>query len=328
MAKAEVGHRVCVTGAGGFVGSWVVKELLHRGYVVRGTARDPSARKYPHLQTLEGAAERLSLCYANVMDYNSLLVAFDGCDGVFHVASPVSNDPQFVPVAVEGTKNVINAAADVGARRVVFTSSYGAVHMDPNRSLDTVMDESCWSNLDFCKRKGDWYSYGKMVAEITAVEQASKRGIHLLVLVPPVTTGQMLQPTTNLSSHHFIHYLNGTKKDFPNAVAAYVDVRDVARAHALVYENPEANGRYLCVSAVLHRSELLRLLRELFPQYPIPTKCDNKSRPLIKPYKFSNKRLRDLGLKFTPIKESLYNMILSLQEKGDLPTTVVPRASL
>lgn len=41
MAKAEVGHRVCVTGAGGFVGSWVVKELLHRGYVVRGTARDP-----------------------------------------------------------------------------------------------------------------------------------------------------------------------------------------------------------------------------------------------------------------------------------------------
>lgn len=61
---------------------------------------------------------------------------------------------QFVPVAVEGTKNVINAAADVGARRVVFTSSYGAVHMDPNRSLDTVMDESCWSNLDFCKRKG------------------------------------------------------------------------------------------------------------------------------------------------------------------------------
>uniref|UniRef100_A0A0E0LZ13 NAD(P)-binding domain-containing protein n=1 Tax=Oryza punctata TaxID=4537 RepID=A0A0E0LZ13_ORYPU len=142
MAKAEVGQRVCVTGAGGFVGSWVVKELLHRGYVVRGTARDPSAQKYPHLQKLEGAAERLSLCYANVMDYNSLRVAFDGCDG------------KLVSVAVEGTKNVINAAADMGVRRVVFTSSYGAVHMDPNRSPDTVMDESCWSNLDFCKRKG------------------------------------------------------------------------------------------------------------------------------------------------------------------------------
>uniref|UniRef100_A0A0D9XBS5 NAD-dependent epimerase/dehydratase domain-containing protein n=1 Tax=Leersia perrieri TaxID=77586 RepID=A0A0D9XBS5_9ORYZ len=305
MAKAEVVQSVCVTGAGGFVGSWIVKELLLRGYVVRATARDPSAEKYPHLQILEGAKERLSLCYANLMDYSSLRVAFDGCDGVFHVASPVSNDPQLVTVAVEGTKNVINAAADVGVRRVVFTSSYGAVHMNPNRSPDTVMDESCWSNLDFCKQKRDWYSYGKTLAEITAVEQASKRGVELLVVVPPVTTGQMLQPTTNLSSHHFIHYLNGIKKDYPNAVAAYVDVRDVARAHALVYENSEAHGRYLCVGAVLHRSELLRTLRELFPQYPIPTKCEDNTKPMIKPYKFSNQRLKDLGLQFTPVKESL-----------------------
>jgi cinnamoyl-CoA reductase len=58
-----------------------------------------------------------------------------------------------VPVAVEGTKNVINAAADMGVRRVVFTSTFGAVHMDPNRSHDTVVDESCWSNLEFCKQK-------------------------------------------------------------------------------------------------------------------------------------------------------------------------------
>jgi cinnamoyl-CoA reductase len=57
-----------------------------------------------------------------------------------------------VPVAVEGTRNVINVAADEGARRVVFTSSYGAVHMDPNRSPDAVLDETCWSDYDFCKR--------------------------------------------------------------------------------------------------------------------------------------------------------------------------------
>jgi nucleoside-diphosphate-sugar epimerase len=59
---------------------------------------------------------------------------------------------ELVPVAVEGTRNVINAAADEGARRVVFTSSYGAVHMDPNRSPDAVLDETCWSDYDFCKR--------------------------------------------------------------------------------------------------------------------------------------------------------------------------------
>ena len=55
-------------------------------------------------------------------------------------------------MAVEGTRNVITAAADEGVRRVVFTSSYGAVHMDPNRSPDAVLDETCWSDYDFCKR--------------------------------------------------------------------------------------------------------------------------------------------------------------------------------
>lgn len=58
------------------------------------------------------------------------------------------------PVAVEGTRNVINAAADAGVRRVVFTSSYGAVHMDPKRSPDAVLDESCWSDYEFCKQTG------------------------------------------------------------------------------------------------------------------------------------------------------------------------------
>lgn len=53
--------------------------------------------------------------------------------------------------AVEGTKYVINAAADAGVRRVVFTSSIGAVYMDPNRSPDAVIDETCWSDLEFCK---------------------------------------------------------------------------------------------------------------------------------------------------------------------------------
>ena len=61
---------------------------------------------------------------------------------------------KLVPTAVEGTRNVINAAADAGVRRVVFTSSYGAVHMDPNRSPDTVLDESCWSDYDYCKQTG------------------------------------------------------------------------------------------------------------------------------------------------------------------------------
>ncbi|XP_066332779.1 cinnamoyl-CoA reductase 1-like [Miscanthus floridulus] len=310
---------VCVTGAGGYIGSWVVKELLQRGYRVRGTARDPADSKNAHLLALEGAKERLTLCRADVLDRASLHAAFAGCDGVFHVASPVSNDPELVPVAVEGTRNVINVAADEGARRVVFTSSYGAVHMDPNRSPDTVLDETCWSDYDFCKRTENLYCCAKMMAEITATEAAAARGLQLAVVLPCVTMGPMLQQTLNFSTIHVARYLMGTKRSFPNAVAAYVDVRDVARAHVLAYERPSAYGRYLCIGTVLHRAQLVAMLRDLFPQYPVTAKCEDDGKPLAKPFKFSNQRLRDLGLEFTPLRKSLYETVVCLQQKGHLP---------
>ncbi|KAF8724274.1 hypothetical protein HU200_021301 [Digitaria exilis] len=80
-------------------------------------------------------------------------------------------------VAIDGTKNVINAAADMGVQRVVFTSSYGAVHMNPNRNPDQVVDESCWSDLEFCLETKNFYCYAKTVAEKTAMKEASKRGM-------------------------------------------------------------------------------------------------------------------------------------------------------
>ncbi|KAK8463477.1 hypothetical protein SEVIR_1G367500v4 [Setaria viridis] len=275
--------------------------------------------KNAHLLALEGAKERLTLCRADVLDFDSLRAAFTGCHGVFHVASPVSNDPELVPVAVEGTRNVISAAADEGVRRVVFTSSYGAVHMDPNRSPDAILDETCWSDYDFCKQTDNLYCCAKMMAEITATEEAARRGLQLAVVVPCMTMGPMLQQTLNFSSNHVARYLMGTKRSYPNAVAAYVDVRDVARAHVLAFERPEARGRYLCIGTVLHRAQLIAMLRELFPQYPVTAKCEDDGKPMAKPYRFSNQRVKDLGMEFTPLKKSLYEAVVSMQKKGHLP---------
>lgn len=53
--------------------------------------------------------------------------------------------------AVNGARNVVMAAAETKVQRVVFTSSIGTVYMDPNRSRDEVVDESCWSDLEYCK---------------------------------------------------------------------------------------------------------------------------------------------------------------------------------
>ncbi|KAF7091953.1 hypothetical protein CFC21_094497 [Triticum aestivum] len=319
--NGDAKHLVCVTGAGSFIGSWVVKELLLRGYRVRGTARDPAHRKNAHLLALDGAGERLTLCRADVMHGDSLRAAFWGCRGVFHIASPVSNDPELVPEAVEGTRNVINAAADAGVRRVVFTSSYGAVHMDPNRSPDTVVTTTTTAN----KPAYNLYCCAKMMAEVAATEEAARRGLELAVVVPATTIGPALQQTLNFSSDHVARFLMGAKPAYQNAVTAYVDVRDVARAHALVYEHPEARShRYLCVSAVLHRAHFVRLLKDLFPQYPVTAKCEDDGKPRVREYRFSNQKLGDLGLEFTDMRTSLYETVICLQHRGHVPV-IVPR---
>ncbi|XP_055828358.1 cinnamoyl-CoA reductase 1 [Solanum dulcamara] len=317
---SESGKVVCVTGAGGFIASWLVKLLLEKGYTVRGTVRNPDDPKNGHLKELEGAKERLILLRADLLDYQSLREAIYGCDGVFHTASPVTDDPeQMVEPAVIGTKNVITAAAEGKVRRVVFTSSIGTVYMDPNRAPDKVVDETCWSDLDFCKNTKNWYCYGKTVAEKTAWDESREKGVDLVVINPVLVLGPLLQPTVNASVLHILKYLTGSAKTYANSIQAYVHVKDVALAHILLYETPSASGRYICAESVLHRGDVVEILAKFFPEYPIPTKCSDETRPRTKPYKFTNQKMKDLGLEFTPVKQCLYETVKSLQEKGHLP---------
>ncbi|KAH7844643.1 hypothetical protein Vadar_030177 [Vaccinium darrowii] len=238
-----------------------------------------------------------------------------------------------------GAKNVIVAAAEAKVRRVVFTSSSGAMTMDPKRKPDTVVDESCWSDLEFCKntknknRETDerlillmlemesqnWYCYGKTVAEQAASDDAKDKGVDLVVVIPVMVIGPLLQPTVNASSLHILQYLNGMAKTYNNAAQAYVNVKDVALAHILVYETPSASGRYLCAESALHRGDVVGILAKLFPQYPIPTKCKDETEPRAKPYKLSNQKLKDLGLEFTPVELALYESVKSFQDRGHLP---------
>ncbi|KAG5537432.1 hypothetical protein RHGRI_024754 [Rhododendron griersonianum] len=272
---------------------------------------------------MEGAKERLTLCRADLLHLQSLRDAINGCDGVFHTASPVTDDPEeMVEPAVNGTKNVIAAAAEAKVRRVVFTSSIGAVTMDPNRSPDTVVDESCWSDLEFCKNTKNWYCYGKAVAEQAAWEEAKDKGVDLVIVNPVLVMGLLLQPTLNASIVHILKYLNGSAKTYANSVQAYVDVKDVALAHILVYETPAASGRYLCAESVLHRGDVVKILGKAQKNcgyFCCKCRCKDETKPRVKPYKFSNQKLKDLGLEFTPVRQSLYDTVKSLQEKGHLP---------
>ncbi|MBA0595424.1 hypothetical protein Gorai_012294, partial [Gossypium raimondii] len=91
------GEIVCVTGGSGFIGSWLIKLLLERGYVVRATVRDPdNSKKVKHLLELPKAETHLTLWKADLAEEGSFDDAIQGCTGVFHVATPMdfeSEDP-------------------------------------------------------------------------------------------------------------------------------------------------------------------------------------------------------------------------------------------
>ncbi|KAF9596842.1 hypothetical protein IFM89_013890 [Coptis chinensis] len=110
-SSSGAGKTVCVTGASGYIASWLVKLLLERGYTVKASVRDPNdSRKTEHLRRLPGANDRLHLFKANLVDEGCFDSIINGCEGVFHTASPCffkAADPQteIIDPAVKGTLN-------------------------------------------------------------------------------------------------------------------------------------------------------------------------------------------------------------------------------
>ncbi|KOM56663.1 hypothetical protein LR48_Vigan10g255500 [Vigna angularis] len=106
---------VCVTGASGYIASWLVKFLLECGYTVKATVRDTNdPEKVDHLLNLDDANERLHLVKANLLEEGSFDSTVEGCHAVFHTASPFFNDakdPQteLLDLAMKGTLNVLKS---------------------------------------------------------------------------------------------------------------------------------------------------------------------------------------------------------------------------
>ncbi|MCO5567320.1 hypothetical protein L7F22_021010 [Adiantum nelumboides] len=144
---------VCVTRASGFIGTWVVRFLLQRGYRVRGTVQNlEDERETKHLRSLEGAKTQLDLFQVDLLDYGSLITAIGKSEGVFHIASPCTlqtpQDPQkeLLDPGVQGTTNVLKASHAAGVKRIVITSSVSSMIPNPHLPSGVVVDENSWTD--------------------------------------------------------------------------------------------------------------------------------------------------------------------------------------
>eukprot|EP00268_Persea_americana_P052468 TRINITY_DN5873_c0_g1_i2.p1 TRINITY_DN5873_c0_g1~~TRINITY_DN5873_c0_g1_i2.p1 ORF type:complete len:329 (+),score=59.90 TRINITY_DN5873_c0_g1_i2:190-1176(+) len=317
---------VCVTGAGGYVASWLVKLLLSKGYKVHGTVREPDSvnlsddEKNAHLKKLERAEENLQLFKANLLDYGSLSAAITGCSGVFHVASPVpagsvaNPEVELIEPAVTGTVNVLKACSEAGVKRVVVVSSGAAVSMNPNWPKDKVMDEDCWSDEQYCKTTENWYCASKTIAEREALQYADKNNLNVITVCPTQILGPLLQSTANASSLFLIKLLKGGLETTENGTRVIVDVRDVAEALLLTYEKPEASGRYICAPHVIQIRDLVGKLSSMYPNYKYPknfTDGDGDGN-----MKISSEKLKRLGWQCRPLEETLVNTVECFQKAG------------
>ncbi|KAJ3669437.1 hypothetical protein LUZ60_011387 [Juncus effusus] len=313
---------VCVTGGSGFIGSWVVRLLLQRGYSVHATVKNLEDKaETDHLRALDRASERLKLFAIDLLDAKSLYKAIEGTVGVFHLASPCIvdrvHDPQsqLLDPAVKGTLNVLRAAKEIGAKRVVITSSISAIVPSPDWPADKVKDESCWTDVEYCKKNEVWYSASKTMAEKAAWEFSKENGLDIVVINPGIVLGPVIPPSLNSSMSILNRLLEGCAEEYADIYMGPVHVEDVALAHILLYENPSASGRHLCVESIAHWSDFTAKVAELYPQYKVP-KLPKDTQPGLLRAKDPAKKLIALGVEFKSTEKIIKDSMESLKSKG------------
>ncbi|XVE50505.1 hypothetical protein DITRI_Ditri01bG0167500 [Diplodiscus trichospermus] len=220
----------CVTGANGYIGSWLVKLLLGRGYKVHATVRNPE--KALHLLSLWGGGDRLRLFRADLVEEGSFDEAVKGCNGVFHVAASMefhvnTNDnieayvrSNIIDPAIKGTENLLKACLkSKSVKRVVFTSSISTITAkDSSGQWKPVVDESCQTTVDYvlnAKASGWVYALSKLLTEEAAFKFANENGIDLVSVVTTTVAGPFLTTAIPSSIQVLLSPVTGYQEKVP-----------------------------------------------------------------------------------------------------------------
>ncbi|MEK6805023.1 MAG: aldehyde reductase [Pseudomonadota bacterium] len=339
---------VLVTGASGYIASWLVKYLLEAGYTVHGTVRDPAKKSgMEHLHTLKTVhGDKLKLFKADLLDPGAYDAAMQGCELVMHTASPFvisgfkDAHEALVRPALEGTRNVLESVNRVASvKRVVLTSSVVAIYGDNIDGLKVpkgIFTEDHWNTSSSVDHQP--YPYSKTVAEREAWAIQKKQSRWDLVTINPgLVLGPSLTQASASTSLVFIRQLaNGTMYPAaPDLWMGVVDVRDVALAHIKAGFTPAAKGRHITNAANTNALEMGKMLRAKFggkykfPKFTAPkaliyliapfARLTRKFVSLNVGYKigFDNRKsVKELGLQYRPLEQTLSDHFQQVLDDG------------
>ncbi|KAI5642198.1 hypothetical protein M9H77_00276 [Catharanthus roseus] len=309
----------CVTGASGYIGSWLVKSLLRRGYNVHATLRNPEKAQYL-LKHWEGG-ERLRLFKADLQEEGSFDEAVRGCSGIYHVAASMEFDipvkdnvdsyvqANVIEPAIRGTLNVLKACLKTNSvRRVIFTSSVSTMTAkDSLGNWRPFVDESCKTPIDLIwrnKPNGWVYVLMKLLTEEAAFQFSQENGIDLVSVITTTVAGSFFTSTVPSSIQVLLSPITGDPRLFPILVSvnsrmgsiALVHIEDICNAHIFLMEHAGAEGRYICCT---QSCEMSQLVNYLIKEYP----CSNLERLMSEknysvPSEISSNKLLYLGFTY------------------------------
>jgi len=324
--------KTLVTGGTGFVGRAVVTELLAAGREVRVLARRP---EHPALKGIE-----VEVALGDLRDPISLKAALKGCAYLFHVAADyrlwVPDPETMYAVNVQGTLDLLAAAAEAGVERVVYTSTVGTLG---NPGDGTPGTEETPVSLDDMTGH---YKRSKFLAEQVALEFAGQ-GLPVVIVNPstpvgpwdwrPTPTGQMI-----------VDFLKRRMPAYLETGLNLIHVKDVARGHLLAEEHGRAGEKYILGHENLSLSQIFQRLAEIsglpaprvkLPYWPVlamayinefwaghisrrPPRMPVTAIRMARKYMYFDnaKAVKCLGLNLTPVTQALQDAVAWFREHG------------
>lgn len=244
--------RAFVTGGSGFLGCHIVRALLERDTEVRCLVRATSPRT--NLEGLE-----VELVEGDLRDRAGLERAIKGCEVVYHCAADyrlyVRRPAEMYASNVEGTRNVLAAAAAAGVGKVVYTSTVGALGL---RFDGTPADETTPVTLE--KMVGH-YKRSKFLAERVAEEWVAK-GLPVVIVNPSTPVGERdVKPTD--TGRIVVDFLKRKIPAYVDTGLNLIDVRDCALGHLLAAEKGRVGEKYILGCRDLELREIFEKLEEI-----------------------------------------------------------------
>src|SRR5579859_1985457 len=237
---------VFVTGATGFVGSHVARAFAEQGARLRLLVRATS-----RLDNLEGIAA--DTVVGDLRAPESFRSALEDCDVLVHVAADYRlwvRDPQAMYAAnVDGTRDLLALAREVGIRKVVYTSSVATMGF---RSDGTIVDEETPVSIDDMIGH---YKRSKFLAEQEAIA-AARRGQQVMILNPTTPIGANdIKPTP--TGQIVVDFLNRRFPAYVDTGLNLVDVTEVARMHVAALDKARPGERYILGGENLSLKQIL-----------------------------------------------------------------------